>query len=388
MAQLEVADVFRKFSASYLEAFGETMLPSHRRALEDIMACRTPAMGGQVYRCGNCERTFYAYHGCRNRSCPACHTDQTRRWLGARCAELLPCAYYHVCVTVPEQLRETLRANQRDGYALLMKAASAAVLELCADQRRMGATPAVLSVLHTWTAAMQYHPHVHLLVSGGGLGADGKTWREAAHPFLLPVHALSKLVRGKFMALLKKACPDLAGHVAADVWKRPWVTWCKPWGKGETAVLDYLARYVHRIAIANARILAMDGYTVTFRYKDRKAGVFRICTVSGHEFMRRFLQHVLPKGFHKVRYSGLWHASRRAQRQNVRNTLQLRHTPKTPPPAPGGLAAVEPEPAAMSGDHPSNPPCPHCGGLDTKCIGTVLKEHKTKPARASPRRPQ
>jgi hypothetical protein len=381
MAYPEVADVFRQFGPSYLEAFGASMPPSHRRAIEDIMACRTEAMGGQVYHCQGCGHTFYAYHGCRNRSCPACHTSQTQRWLDARRAELLPCAQYHVCVTVPRQLREALRSNQRDCYALLIKASSEAVLELCADQRYMGAMPAILSVLHTWTAAMDYHPHVHLLVSGGGVAPDGKTWREAAHPFLIPVRALSKLVRGKFMALLKKTRPDLEGPIAGDAWKRDWVAWCKPFGKGETAVLEYLARYVHRIAITNGRILAMDEHTVTFRYKDRKANGFRQCTVRGHEFMRRFLQHVLPKGFHKVRYYGLWHSSRRERREAIRVELLLRQALR----APLALARDNTEPQAVPETRDaSNPPCPRCGSQETTCAGTVRKQCNARRTRASP----
>ncbi len=384
MVQLEVADVFRQFAPSYLEAFGEGMLPSHRRAIGDIMACRTPDMGGHVFQCGGCGETFYAYHGCRNRSCPACHTKQTRHWLEARNAELLPCPYYHVTITVPSQLRAPIRANQRDCYSLLMKAAAAAVLELCADKRHMGAVPALLSVLHTWSAAMDYHPHVHLLVSGGGVTQDGNAWCEAKHPFLIPVRALSKLVCGKFMALLKKARPDLAATIATEAWKRKWVTWCKLWGKGETAVLEYLARYVHRIAITNGRIVAMDEETVTFRYKDRKAEKMCLRKVKGHEFMRRFLQHVLPKGFHKVRYCGLWHSSRRKQRQNLRITMLLQQASKRPPVKPAGLNALILTPGPEAGDSPSHPPCPHCGGDDTMWIGTVSKGQNAIRSRASP----
>jgi predicted nucleic acid-binding Zn ribbon protein len=237
MALLEVADVLRQFAPSYLDAFGERLLASHRRAIDDIMACRTAAMGGHAYTCDDCGKHFHVYHGCRNRSCPACHTHQTQQWLDARTVELLPCAYYHVTVTVPAQLRDTLRSNQSDGYRLLMKAAAEAVIALCRDKRYMGATPAILAVLHTWTAAIDYHPHVHLLVSGGGIGQDGASWREAKHPFLVPVRALSRLVRGKFHDALKKERPDLEAQLPADVWTREWVAWCKPWGKGETAVL-------------------------------------------------------------------------------------------------------------------------------------------------------
>ena len=379
MAPLEVADVFRQFGPSYVGDFGDRLLPSHRRALDDIMACRTAAMGGHAYRCGDCGRPFHVYHGCRNRSCPACHTRQTRQWLDARTVELLPCPYYHVTATVPAQLRGALRSNQSDGCALLMKAAADAVLTLCADRRHMGAAPAILAVLHTWTAAMDYHPHVHMLVSGGGVAEDGTTWREAKHPFLAPVRALSKLVRGKFHDALKKARPDLEAQLPANVWTREWVAWCKPWGRGETAVLDYLARYVHRIAITNGRILAMDGSTVTFRYKDRRRGQWRTCTLTGHEFIRRFLQHVLPKGFHKVRYYGLWHPARRPQRENARHFLLLaQDQPPVEAPAPQ---------AARTDTAPDDAPavtCPHCGSHAARPLGPLPRGRLQNPARASP----
>ena len=382
MASLEVADVFRRFGPSYLEAFGERLLPSHRRAIEDITTCRTALRGGHAYRCEDCGKTFYVYHGCRNRSCPACHTHQTQQWLDARTVELLPCPYYHVTVTVPEQLREVLRSNQCEGYGLLMKAAAQALLALCRDRRYMGATPAILAVLHTWTAAMDYHPHVHLLVSGGGIGADGATWREAKHPFLVPVGALSRLVRGKFHDALKNARPDLEAQLPADVWTREWVAWCKPWGHGETPVLDYLARYVHRIAITNRRILAMDERTVTFRYKDRKQGLWRTCTLTGHEFMRRFLQHVLPKGLHKVRYYGLWHPAQRPQRENARRSLLLAQAQPAAKPRSADTPTTE-----AGSDDPTRVTCPYCGSHHATYLGPLPPGPAPHAARASPRAP-
>jgi predicted nucleic acid-binding Zn ribbon protein len=382
MASIEVADVFRQFGPSYLEAFADRLLPSHRRALEDITACRTALMGGHVYRCEGCGKHFHVYHGCRNRSCPACHTHQTRQWLEARTLELLPCPYYHVTLTVPAPLRDALRSNQSDGYALLMKAAADAVIALCRDPRYMGATPAILAVLHTWTAAMDYHPHIHLLVSGGGIGQDRASWREAKHPFLVPVRALSRLARGKFHDALKKERPDLEAHLPADVWTREWVAWCKPWGQGETAVLDYLARYVHRIAITNGRILTIDEHTVTFRYKDRKQGLWRTCTLTGHEFIRRFLQHVLPKGFHKVRYYGLWHCAQRPQRENARRALLL----KQAQPALEVHNANSPSVEAAS-DDTLHVTCPYCGSHLARHLGPVPRPHASHAARASPSSP-
>ena len=190
-----------------------------------------------------------------------------------------------------------LRAHQRDGYGVLMQATAAAIIELARDPRYVGGTLAVLAVLHTWTQQLNLHPHVHCLVSGGGISDDGSTWDPARRKFLLPIKALAKLVRGKFRALLQRKCPDLV--IPAEVWNRPWILHVTAWGKGEQAVLDYLARYVFRIALTNARIVELDDQTVTIQYKERKTDCARTCRLSGQEFIRRFLQHVLPRGFHK-----------------------------------------------------------------------------------------
>lgn len=317
---IEIADVFRRFAGDYLSAHGASMPPSHRRAIADILACRTEALGGRIWRCDNCSAEIFSYHSCKNRSCPKCHGPQTERWLETRKAEMLPCPYFHVTVTVPEELRDALRANQRDGYALLMKAAADAIVELARDPRYVGATVGVLAVLHTWTQQLIYHPHVHCLVTGGGVSDDG-CWRPARKAFLIPVKALAKLVRGKLRAALAKSRSDLVLPEAA--WSKPWVVHCTPWGTGEQAALDYLARYVFRIAITNSRIVGLDDQTVTFRYKQRKSNRWRACRVEGMEFMRRFLQHVLPKGLHKVRYFGLWHPTKREDAARARLMLQL-----------------------------------------------------------------
>ena len=200
---------------------------------------------------------------------------------------MLPTRYFHVTVTVPEQLRDTLRANQRDGYALLMKAAAEAIVELARDRRHVGATVGVLAVLHTWTQQLLYHPHVHCLVTGGGVSDDGADWRPARRAFLVPVRALAKLVRGKLRAGLQKSRPDLV--LPDAVWSKPWVVQCTPWGEGEQAVLDYLARYVFRVAITNTRIVGLDDEAVAIRHKHRKSNRWRITRIPGQEFMRRFL---------------------------------------------------------------------------------------------------
>src|SRR6202162_1247037 len=354
---IEVADVFRRFAADYLSAHGASMLPSHRRAIEDILDCRTAALGGQVWRCDACGTEVFSFHSCGNRSCPKCHTAQTQEWLEHRQAEMLPVPYFHITVTVPAELREVLRAHQRDGYAALMQASAAAIIELARDPRYVGATVAVLAVLHTWTQQLNLHPHVHCLVSGGGISEDASTWHPARQNFLLPIKALAKLVRGKFRALLQRRCPDLV--VPDVVWQVPWILHVTAWGNGEQAVLDYLARSGFRIALTNARIVGLDDETVTIQHKDRKTGHARTCRLSGDEFMRRFLQHVLPCGFHKVRYFGLWHPAQRHNAARVRQMLQLQAPPKPDPLQ--DLSVPPPEPIDAEPVPPIEPMiCPHC----------------------------
>lgn len=228
---IELADVFRRFAADYLSAHGASMLPSHRRAVDDILACRTAALGGQVWHCERCDGEVFSYHSCRNRSCPKCHTAQTRQWLERRQAEMLPAPYFHIIVTVPAELREVLRANQRDGYALLMQASAAAIIELARDPRYVGGTVGVLAVLHTWTQQLIFHPHVHCLVSGGGISNDGSTWHPARRTFLVPIKALARLVRGKLRALLQRKRPDLV--IPGAVWRKDWILHVTAWGNGD-----------------------------------------------------------------------------------------------------------------------------------------------------------
>src|SRR3974377_344466 len=246
---------------------------------------------------------------------------------------MLPCRYFHVTITVPEQLRDVLRANQRDGYALLMKAAAESIIEIARDPPYVGATVGVLAVLHTWTQQLNYHPHVPCLVTGGGVSDDASHWHPARNGFLVPVQALAKLVRGKLRAALAKRRPDLVLPKAA--WRKPWVVHCTAWGEGDEAVLRYLARYVFRVAITNNRIVGLDDKAVTIHHKDRKSMHWRTTRLTGCEFMRRFLQHVLPKGLHKVRYYGLWHPARREHAQRARLMLLLdRPPPPSPPTSP------------------------------------------------------
>jgi putative transposase/transposase-like zinc-binding protein len=377
-ARLELADVVRQFRDAHAAQFHNGILPSQKKALDDIAGCMTPAMGGHRYRCEDCGDDFWICHGCRNRSCPKCHGRQMLGWLGRRDAELLPCGYYHLVATVPEQLRHAFLSDQKFMYALLMKTVAGAVIDLARDEKRIGATPGILMILHTWTGQMTYHPHVHLLVTAGGVSDDGQHWLAAPDRFLLPVRALSEIVAARFRDALEREKPEVFHSVPRKTWKRAWCCYCKPYGHGKQAVLQYLARYVFRIAVTNARIVAMDDTHVTFRYKDREANQWRTCRPTGVEFLRRLLMHVLPKGFHKVRYYGLWHYSKRSLQQRARLLLALETPTETAAPmtvadvgAEARRAAGDPSVGSESSDDSFRPRCPYCGSDRVTHLGEL-----------------
>jgi len=349
-----VADAVRQFGPAYRARYGAAMPASHRRALRDLAACRTPALGGQVHCCDTCGYEHYVYHSCRNRSCSQCHGAATAAWLAAREAELLPVPYFHVVFTLPAALRELVRAHQRVCLAALMTTAAESLQALAADPRYVGGTLGILAVLHTWTRALVYHPHVHCLVPAGALARDGATWRPARDNFLVPVRALSVRFRARFLARVRARLPGVA--IPASVWQTPWVVYCKPTVQGSACVLRYLARYVHRVAITDACVLAVTPTHITFSYKDAQGHTWRRMTLVGEEFLRRFLQHVLPAGFHKVRYYGLWAPAAQATRVRVQHALA------PPPIAPPNAAPSEhPAPPAAPAPAPPAPmPCPHC----------------------------
>ena len=377
-SRVELADVVGRFGPQYISRYSHRMMPSQKRALSDIAACCTRDLGGRLYRCDDCHDTFWHYHCCRNRACPKCHGSQTRHWLQEREAELLPCHYFHAVVTVPSELRAVFRRNQRLLYGLLMQVSATAVKDLCALKRHLGALPGMLAVLHTWNGQLGYHPHVHLLITGGGITPDGQHWEPARGEFLVPVAVLSRKIAAQFCAALKATAPAVFAGISANVWQREWVSFCKHYGHGNDAVLSYLSRYVFRTAISNARILGMDQSHVKFRWKDRNADAWRTERLPGVEFLRRFLQHVLPQGFHKVRYYGLWHASKRKQSNRAWVLLILATPPDTaqPPKMASLLEALSQlmEPIAQALDEMANhdaalPRCPHCGSRQTRFLG-------------------
>lgn len=377
-AEIELADVVRRFGADYTAKYGHWMMPSQKRALEDIAACCTRELGGRLYRCDDCQESFWRFYCCRNRACPKCHGSQTQQWLQQRQAEILPCDYFHVVATIPAELRELFRRDQKSMYGLLMQVSAEAVKELCAEKRHLGALPAILSVLHTWNGQLGYHPHVHMLISGGGVTPNGRDWQPTRGEFLLPVRALSRRIAHKFRDALKERVPTVFQDIPPTVWCQEWVSFCKHYGRSNDAVLNYLSRYVFRTAICNARILDMDRTHVTFRWKNSDTGQWHSVRLPGVEFLRRFLQHVLPRGFHKVRYYGLWHPSQRHRRNQAWLLLMLeKPADKAQPPSLAELLEQLEQGADLSQQHahdgvddePDSPRCPHCGGLRTWLLG-------------------
>lgn len=373
-ARVELADVVRRFGAKYTTQYGQAMMPSQKRALSDIAACCTEALGGRRYRCNDCHETFWRYHCCRNRACPKCHGSQTRKWLETRQAELLPCDYFHAVVTVPSELHAAFRGHQKAMYGLLMQVAAGAVKELCAKKRHLGALPGILSVLHTWNGRLGYHPHVHMLITAGGITPDAQHWEPARGEFLVPVAVLSRKIAARFRDALKAKAPALFAGIPNSVWRREWVSFVKHYGHGNDVVLDYLARYVFRTAISNARILGMDSTHVTFRWKDRHADAWRTERLPGVEFLRRFLQHVLPRGFHKVRYYGLWHPSKRSLSNRAWVLLILETSADAvEPPKLADLLNLSGQAVDQASPGPRHdadcPRCPHCGSVRTRLLG-------------------
>jgi hypothetical protein len=305
---LELADIFRQYGLAYRQKYANRLLPSHRRAMRAIEQCRTSALGGQAYSCPQCHQTQYSYHSCRNRHCPKCQNDKAQAWLEKQQNFLLPVPYFMLTFTLPAALRPIARSHQNFVYDLLFKASAAATQLLAQDPRFVGGQLGLIGILHTWGRNLSYHPHIHYLVPAGGLSADHRTWLPAHHHFLIPVKALSRIFRAKFKYVLQKS--GLANDIPNTVWKQEWVVHCKPVGNGRTA-LKYLAPYVFRVAISNRRLVKLENNQVTFSYRSSDTGQNKFCTLSVEEFIQRFLQHVLPRGFVKIRYFGFFGSSQR-----------------------------------------------------------------------------
>ena len=353
---VELARIFRLAGDPYRRAFGNRMPPSHRRAMHDIERCRTPELGGSIYECQDCGSPHYAYHSCRNRHCPKCQDDRAQSWLERLRARLLPCDHYLLTFTLPAELRPLARAHQRVVYSVLLREAAASVQALADDPQWVGARLAILAVLHTWSRSLAYHPHVHLLVTAGGLSPDGSAWIKPAHSrFLVSGYALSPIFRGKVTTALRKA--GLLQHVPPEVCDKPWNVHVRQIGNGQHAAL-YLSRYVYRVALTNDRIERFEHGNVTFRYTHARSGNTRRMTLPAADFIARFLQHVLPKGFAKIRSYGLLSSACRADLERARSLLESVATNPVHPHA----ASVEDRGEESACDDPPSAPrlCPVC----------------------------
>jgi len=374
---LEVADVIRQYGEAFLDQYGGVLSVTQRKALRDLAACRTAELGGHVEHCLDCGHDRIAYNSCRNRHCPKCQALARAHWLDQQAQHLLPVAYHHVVFTLPAELGDLALANPTVVYDLLMRSAAATLRDVAANPKRLGATVGVLMVLHTWGQNLHHHPHVHCVVTGGGLSCDsaGKLdaaprWVACRPGFFLPVRVLSRVFRGKFLAGLRSALHEgtlvLPGRLAAlsetsgragwcaALYAKDWVVYAKrPFG-GPAQVLKYLARYTHRVAISNSRLLELCAGRVTFRYKDyADAHKQKTMTLGADEFLRRFVQHVLPRSFVKIRHYGLLANVQREVRLALCRRLLLV----------AQVAAAVPSADAME-IQPAQPRCcPQCGGI-------------------------
>jgi hypothetical protein len=366
---LEVADIFRSRGPAYRAREAGHLSLGQLRVMSAIEACRTAALGGHVMRCAQCSHIDIAYNSCRNRHCPKCQATAAYDWLEARRAELLPVPYYHVVFTLPAQIADIAYTNKDVIYDALFKAASETLLRIAVDPKHLGAKIGVTMVLHTWGSALTHHPHVHCIIPGGGISLDGQRWISCRKTFFLPVKVLSRLFRrlmcqrlaaahaqGKLQFFGENAALHDAGTFRTfltPLRRMEWVVYAKRPFAGPDQVLSYLARYTHRVAIANSRLLAFDGERVTFKWKDyRREGQSRygVMTLDAHEFIRRFLLHVLPERFHRIRHYGLFANSDRAENLAKARALLA------------GRAHPEPARIETLAELPPSISCPCCGG--------------------------
>lgn len=375
---LEVADILRAHGDAYRDR--HRVSPEQAQVMQRLAQCRTAALGGHRDACADCGFTRISYNSCRDRHCPKCQASKRAAWLETRLERLLPVGYFHVVFTLPDLLWPLMLHNQRPLYELLFRAAAATLLALAADPHRLGAQIGITAVLHTWGQNLRFHPHLHCVVTGGGLSLDGQRWVAGQRKFFLPVKVLGALFRGKFLAALKAAYQagtlTLTGSVAHlgdsvafqelldRLYRRAWVVYAKrPFG-GPEHVFRYLGRYSHRVAISNARLLALEGDQVAFQWKDyADAAKIKVMRLSAEEFLRRFLLHVLPKGFVRIRHYGLLASVNvRTKLERCRQLLGQPVEPRTPP-----RKSWVDRVLAWTGQDPLR--CPHCqGALERQAI--------------------
>jgi hypothetical protein len=311
---IELSDILQKGIDSYME--GHTLVPVQQKAVDSIISCRTSKLGGHSKTCNNCGFVKQAYNSCRNRHCPKCQFVKQEQWVDKLAHNLLPCKYYHVVFTVPKELHTTLYLNQKKCYTLLFKAASQALLKAAANPEHLGAQAGALAILHTWTQTLCFHPHIHMLVPAGGLSEDGVEWVRTSKKFFLPQKVLASIFRGILVRLIKEGLEkgeiklpeniEKFDTLKTGAYKKDWNVYIKKPFRGVNSVLKYLARYTHRVAISNSRFVEFTGEHVTFRYTDNKdKGKRKIMKLETNEFIRRYLQHILPANFYKIRYIGI-----------------------------------------------------------------------------------
>ncbi len=372
--RLEVADIFRAHGPAWRQARAGHLSLGQLKVMSAIESCRTAALGGHVAACQDCGHSHLAYNSCRNRHCPKCQGAAAKDWLAARQAELLPVEYYHVVFTLPARIADIAYQNKAEIYTILFKAAAETLLRIAADPKHLGARIGMTAVLHTWGSALTHHPHVHWIVPGGGISPDGKEWVSCRPGFFLPVRVLSRLFRRLFLenlvaaheagrlrffgALRHLADSQAFARHLSPLRKLEWVVYAKRPFAGPEAVLAYLSRYTHRVAISNSRLIALDGKQVTFKWKDyrvKDGDMHKTMALPIPEFIRRFLTHVLPSGFHRIRHYGLFANGGRAE-----NLARARRLLAIPAPE---VAADDDQTVDQAGEPPTSPyPCPCCGG--------------------------
>ncbi|OFW12087.1 MAG: hypothetical protein A3H27_13275 [Acidobacteria bacterium RIFCSPLOWO2_02_FULL_59_13] len=345
-----IQEIFRRHAPAYWAQFGQTMLASHARVIEAISDCRSAACGTVLYQCEDCAEAHVAARCCGNRHCPVCQQGKAEKWLSCQLERRLPTPYFMLTFTVPAQLREFLRGHPREGYGALFDASAGAIKTLAADRKHLGAdTPGFFGVLHTWGRQLQYHPHIHYVAPGGGFDSLDGRWHAADRGFYLPVRALSPIFRAKFRDAMEHA--GLLDQIDPALWRVDWNVNCQPVGNAK-ASLKYLSRYVFKVGISEQRIVRADETEVVFRYRKVGSARERSMSLAPAEFIRRFLQHVLPAGFMKVRYYGFLSPSFSMPIEQVKARIELAH----------GFAVGVPQQSSDEVPAVRTPCCPHCGG--------------------------
>lgn len=391
---LEIADIFRRYGPAYRQANAGHVSLSQLKVMSSIEACRTEALGGHVAGCTKCGHHHIAYNSCKNRHCPKCQGPAARDWMEARADDLLPVEYFHVVFTLPAEIAQIAYWNKKAVYGLLFKVSAQTVMNIAADPKRMGSKVGMTSVLHTWGSALTHHPHIHMIVPGGGLSPDGTRWVACKPGFFLHVRVLSRLFRRLFldglMALHQEGALTFLGdherltdtaaftRWLAPIRKSEWIVYAKPPFGGPEAVLAYLSRYTHRVAISNQRLVCADADTVAFRWKDyriKRGDRQKVIRLATPEFIRRFLMHVLPNGFHRIRHYGLLASNvRKTNIGKIRALLCVHPTDQA------DVQDTEPEAAPLT----LREPCPCCGG--PMRIIEIFRRGQKPMSRAPPRK--